>query len=406
MKRGLREKGAISTMMALTLPAVLAATGLVIDLGRMYAFKREMQSAADAAAIAAAQEWRQENYVSYRDAARNDAALNGFDADDGADVEINVPPKDGLKKGDSSYLEVVVSKPAPMYFMRLFRQEPPMVVARAVAGLMPTDACLYVLDPHASGALTVAGNSVVTLHDCGVQVNSDNVTGALSQGTAQLNATGVAVVGDYSGSGFNPTPVTGATAAPDPLAYLSAPPAGSCTFSERQTIKNARELSPGVYCGGIEITASGNAKLWPGVYVLKGGGLKTQAGAYLSGERVMFYNTSGSGDSWAPVNFHAASEAHLSAPTDGPYKGILFFNDRSVTATDLNIFAGTPHTQFTGVLYFANTDVRFTGDSSGESHNMFFAARKVAFQGNTRIEAYNIGRELLPSGLAVARVVE
>jgi hypothetical protein len=200
--------------------------------------------------------------------------------------------------------------------------------------------------------------------------------------------------------------VTGVTATADPLAYLSAPPAGACTFSERQTIKNARELSPGVYCGGIEITAQGNAKLWPGVYVLKGGGLKTQAGAYLSGERVMFYNTSGPGDSWEPVNFHAASESHLSAPTDGPYKGILFFNDRAVTATTVNIFAGTPHTQFTGVIYFANTDVRFTGDSSGESHNMFFAARKVEFQGNTRIEAYNLGRELLPSGLAVARVVE
>lgn len=407
MKRGGRQKGALSTMMALTLPAVLAASGLVIDLGRMYAFKREMQNAADAAAVAAAQEWRQENYTSYSDAALTDAALNGFDfEDEGTDIEVNVPPTEGRKKGDSSYLEVIVRKSAPMYFMRLFRQEPPMVLARAVAGLMPSDACLYVLDPHASGALTVAGNSSVTLRDCGVQVNSDHSSGALSQGTAQLTATGVGVVGNYSGTGFYPTPTTGVVPAPDPLAYLEPPPAGACTYAERQVIKNETVLSPGVYCGGLEVTASGKVHLRPGVYVLKGGGLKTQAGAYLEGEKVMFYNTSAPSYSWAPVNFHAGSESDLSAPTEGVYKGILFFNDREITASTLNVFAGTPGTRFTGVIYFANTDVRFTGDTSGETHNMLFAARKVEFQGNTRIESYNLGRDLLPTGLAVARVVE
>ena len=393
-------------MMVLALPAVLAATGLVIDLGRMYSFKREMQNAADAAAMAAAQEWRQENYATYNQAALTDAALNGFDENDGADITVNVPPHSGPKQGDSSFLEVIVTKPAPMYFMRLFRQEPPTVVARAVAGLMPADACLYVLDPHASGALTVAGNSTVTLHDCGVQVNSDSSTGAVSQGTARLTSTGVGVVGNYTGSGFFPTPTTGVVPAPDPFAYLEAPASASCTYTSRQTIKTETTLSPGVYCGGLEVTAQGRVHLNPGVYVLKGGGLKTQAGARLAGEKIMFYNTSGPSYSWAPVNFHAASESDLSPPDSGPYKGILFFNDRSITATDLNVFAGTPNTEFTGAIYFANTNVRFTGDTSGEAHKMVFAARKVEFTGNTRIDAFNIGRDLLPAGLAVARVVE
>src|SRR5687768_12043260 len=76
------EAGALSAMMAIMLPAALAATGLIIDLGRMYSYKREMQTAADAAALAAAQEWRQENFSSYDEAALEDAALNGFDEDD------------------------------------------------------------------------------------------------------------------------------------------------------------------------------------------------------------------------------------------------------------------------------------------------------------------------------------
>src|SRR5688572_18915994 len=154
-----RQKGSLTTMMALILPVGLAATGLVIDLGHMYSYKREMQNAADAAAVAAVQEWRQENWSSYADAAREDAALNGFDEADGAEVEVNVPPTEGTKAGDNTYLEVIVRKPAPLYFMKLFREEEPMVVARSVAGMMPTDACLYVLDPHSEGALTVAGSS-------------------------------------------------------------------------------------------------------------------------------------------------------------------------------------------------------------------------------------------------------
>ncbi len=84
----------------------------------------------------------------------------------------------------------------------------------------------------------------------------------------------------------------------------------------------------------------------------------------------------------------------------------MFFNDRNVSSSLLNIFAGTPQTQFTGVIYFPTTDVQFTGNSSTVAHKTVFAARKVEFQGNTTVEAYNIGRDLLPAGLAVARVVE
>jgi hypothetical protein len=144
----------------------------------------------------------------------------------------------------------------------------------------------------------------------------------------------------------------------------------------------------------------------PGVYVIKGGGLMTQAGAQLRGSEVMIYNTAGSGYAWDPVDFHAGSTTQLSAPTSGDYKGILFFTDRDVTDTDLNVFAGTPETQFTGVLYFPNTDVRFTGNSSMEAHKMVFAVRRVEFQGDTTVEAYNMTRDMLPAGLAVARVVE
>ena len=96
----------------------------------------------------------------------------------------------------------------------------------------------------------------------------------------------------------------------------------------------------------------------------------------------------------------------LSAPTSGDYQGILFFTDRDIKSSTVNVFAGTPDTRFTGVFYFPNTDVRFTGNSTTDAHQTVFAVRRIEFQGNTTVEAYNMTRDLLPSGLAVARVVE
>ena len=392
--------------MAVVLPTALAATGLVVDLGRAYALRLEMQTAADAAALAAVHEWRQENFSSYVETALEDAAFNGFDEDAEAVVDVNVPPSEGAKAGDASFLEVVIRKPAPLAFMRLFRSEPPWVEARAVAGLMPQDACLYVLDPTGANALQVAGSSTVTFHDCGVQVNSSATTAATSQGSATLTATSVATVGGYSGTGFYPTPMPGVVPAPDPLAYLDAPLGLLCDHVEKQILKTATTISPGVYCGGLEVTAQGNVTLQPGTYVIGGGGLTTQAGAQVHGDGVTFYLTGSPSYPWAPIDFHGGSTAVLSAPTSGEYKGILFFTDRAITSSAVNVFAGTPDTRFTGVFYFPNTDVRFTGNSSTDAHQTVFAVRRIEFQGNTTVEAYNMTRDLLPSGLAVARVVE
>jgi len=51
-----RQQGAIAIMFGLTLVALLAAGGLVIDLGHLYVLKSELQNGADSAALAGAEE--------------------------------------------------------------------------------------------------------------------------------------------------------------------------------------------------------------------------------------------------------------------------------------------------------------------------------------------------------------
>ncbi len=400
------ERGAIAALVAILLPVILAAIGLAVDNGMLYAEKRQMQTAADATALTAAHEWRRQNYFGYQDIARADAARNGFEEGGDVEIDINVPPQSGPRAGDGNFVEVIIREQVPLYFMRVFREEPAQVESRAVAGLVAADACIFVLDPNASGALTVAGDAHVVLQGCGIHVNSSSNTAARTIGGGSVEASAVGVVGNYSGNGFFPTPQTGVYEQTDPLAELPEPPIGACTFTEQVTIMDTQVLNPGTYCGGIKVTATGHATLNPGIYILKGGGLTLQAAGQIEGDEVMFFNTFGPGYPYDPIVFSAASYSDLSAPISGDFKGILFYQDRDVVSNALNIFAGTPNTDFSGVCYFPTTDVRYVGTSATNSQHTMIVARRLEFRGTADFSSMPPNSPLLPTALAIARVVE
>src|SRR3954470_2947295 len=81
MKPTLRScrKGAIAVVTAVALPLLLGFTALGVEVGHWYLVQRQMQGAADAAAISAAAEYiRNINSLSYQDVGVQYAALNGF----------------------------------------------------------------------------------------------------------------------------------------------------------------------------------------------------------------------------------------------------------------------------------------------------------------------------------------
>ncbi|TFH21724.1 MAG: hypothetical protein E4H03_09995 [Myxococcales bacterium] len=321
---------------------------------------------------------------------------------------MNVPPLSGPRAGDGNYVEVIIREEVPLYFMRAFNKPATVVESRAVAGLVPADACVYILDPTASKALSVGGSARLTLEGCGVHVNSNSSSAATTNGGGMVTATAVGVVGNYTGSGFFPTPQTGVYQAPDPLKDLPAPPSAGCTFIEPLVIQDTQVLNPGNYCGGIQITSQGHVTLNPGMYVLNGGGLDVQAGATLIGDGVTFYNTAGGGYSFEPVEFMSNSTTQLSAPTSGTYKGILFFQDRSIpTANNKpNKFAGTPDTEFRGTLYFPLGDVDYVGTSGTVAQETMLLARTAEFHGTADLTMFAKDSDMLPTALAIARVVE
>jgi hypothetical protein len=400
-----KQKGAVIALFAMMLPVFIGAIGLAIDGGAMYEQNRRMQTAADAAALSAAQEVRTLNSGMYEAAALDGAEANGFVRTDITGIDVRNPPTTGAFKGKSEYVEVVVSQPQPLFFMSLFKDSPDTIRARAVAGTAPNDACILVKNKTAANAFDAGGNATLRLQDCGIMVNSAHSKAASATGSSIVEASSISVVGGTTGSNFNPDPFTGADEMEDPLASFVMPPAGSCTFTSKQIIMTSTTLNPGVYCGGIELRSQAKVTFNPGTYYLVGGGLNANAGAAITGVGVTFVNTEKKPTySYDRIWINGGAAIDLSAPTSGVWKGILFYQDPKVSSTKQNVFNGGAGMQLTGIVYFPTTSTKFSGNFGSNANKLLLIADKVEITGNTTFAA--MPSDFLPRTFLAARVVE
>ena len=384
------SSGQILVLAAISMTVLTAFVGLAVDLGQSWSARRQMQTAADAAAIAGAQALRMSDSPSA--AADAVSASDGFtDGTNSVTVTVNNPPANGVYAGNASYVEVIVSQPQPTYFLRVLGYTSIGVSTRSVASSVNGPACLYALDPTASSSVSVGGSASATL-TCGAIVDSSDTNALTTNGGGELTASNIGVTGGFSGGGFTPTPVSGIAPAPDPLSYLQAPTGwsdsdckGNTTNVHAGTTKGAPSLKPGVYCGQIQISGNNPVVFDPGVYILLGG-LKVSANkANISGDGVMFYNTSSAAYPYGPINLAGSNTANLSAPTSGPYAGILFFQDRSVPiGTAGSTITGAAGSTFDGAIYFSTTAVSYGGTSSSGGYTII-VADTVSVSGNSTL---------------------
>jgi hypothetical protein len=199
--------------------------------------------------------------------------------------------------------------------------------------VLPT---IFVLNPTASGALSLSGNASINIPGS-VLVDSGSNTALTEGGNAQINAAGIQVVGGARNSGnatWSPVPVTGVASVADPLATLAAPTSGTSRGSVNLGGSSALTLNPGIY---TQISASGSARLTlnPGVYILAGGGLTVSGNASVSGSGVTFYNTESAfpnpGGTYGGITLSGNGTFNLTAPTSGPYAGVVIFQARTNT---------------------------------------------------------------------------
>jgi hypothetical protein len=156
--------------------------GLAVDVAAWQAQKRSIQTTADAAAFAGANELVRLHNKTNRDdgataAAELAAAMNNYvDPDDGDPdpdaLTINIPPLYGEFAGATNAVEAIVRRPVPTFLAGLVFDGPAHVSARSVAHADYGEYCVMALNSSQPNSLKVSGGANLNLN-CGVYVNSD-----------------------------------------------------------------------------------------------------------------------------------------------------------------------------------------------------------------------------------------
>lgn len=233
------ESGQAIVFGALGFCTVLACTAFAVDMGLIFQVKRKVQIAADAAAMAAAQDYLyNQSQSSAITAGKTASSNNGYTDGGNATVTINEPPVDGYNIGNTGMVEATVSTSMSTIFAKLVGYKSMTVEGRAVAG-MPTagDACIWLMNPNAAD-LQVQGDYNVVATNCGIYDNSsasDSVSVTGNGGT--VNAAFLDTVGTAVGQQTQPTPVTtGTSPRSNPWGNISGPTPSTgagCTYVDQ-----------------------------------------------------------------------------------------------------------------------------------------------------------------------------
>ena len=380
---------------AIAAPVVIGFTGLGVEVGSWYVYQRRLQNAADLSAIAGAVE------VAYaaddadtetlaRTTVSEEVQRNGFDVAGLGTFSVSTPPADGSHTGDANAVEVILERQYNRNFSSVFATDPVAIHVRAVATTdFDGNHCVLALSKTADGAVTFSGSSIANL-GCGVASNSTSSTSVLSQGAASAHVSAVRASGGVSNSGglvSETAPRTNANPVKDPYADLTAPTISKCDNNNTKiTTKPPKTtLKPGTYCNGLDIGSHADVTLKPGNYVIADKDFSVGAGAKLTGSDVTIILTTKNG-TYSEIKFNGSATIDLSAPTTGPYAGVLIFQDPNAPVSTSSSYThkinGDAGSKLVGVIHIPNQPVEMSGNATVPNGCMRVIAQTVTFTGN------------------------
>jgi len=426
------ENGQTVVLLAMFLGIVgLGFLAFALDIGFIFHEKRMAQAAADAAAVAAAEEYSYGNTSNVQAAANAAATLNGFNTSattNPAVVTISYPSSGnysnvGSATAPSTWVEAVVSKPVPTFFLGAFRSSMNKltVTASAVSGGGQTSPTCVCLEGTTGQDLNMSNDSSLVGSSCGITVDSSSSNAAGIVGSASVCAQTLGSVSsnwDNSSNVNNAGTICSSTKVIQGISTscspaMPAPPtytASSCTADPLTHYGNggsAYSVGPGstysttqtgnLVCYTSLTVGSNNdaVTLNAGAYVISGGELHFESGngghSNLGGNGVLFYLTNGASlviDNGANVNLVAGGNTESggsTAPTTGIYNGILFFEDPGNGGSDAGDSAavsvqGGSSAYLNGGLYAPLAAITL-GNGSGTNINADIVAKSLTMNG-------------------------
>ena len=387
------KRGNALVIAGAALPLVIGSAGLASDTIQWVLWKRQLQRAADSAAIAgvyARVAGNPQSSAITTDLTKNQntgyALLSGY-------PQVSNPSVPNT----TNAVRVALAIQQPLSFSGMFLSSAPTIQASATAATVQTGAyCVVSLENTSATGITATGNSNIDL-GCGMITDSTSLNAAIATGSSSVHASPIAAVGDIQDSAhWNSAELLPFTVSqPDPFANVNVPAFTGCQGNSNnlQVTSNTtydHHTDTGIVCFN-DMSLNGNVTLGSATYIIDSGDLSIGAQANVTCNGCTFVLTSSSsgvsGVQIGNVNINGGAELHLTPPTTGNFANILMYQDRRATSgsSQQQSINGNSNSLMTGALYFPTRILDINGTSGLHFNCAQFVARNINFSGNGSI---------------------
>ena len=401
------KRGNSLVIAAAFLPVLMGSAGLATDTIQWALWKRELQRAADSAAIAGVYD-RVQNDGS---TGETSLAVNkdlSFNQQTGLALVAGYPkltyPGNDANGTNQVRVELAVKK--RLAFSGMFMSEVPEIKAAATAAAVMSEMeiCMLGLEKRATkSGIIIAGSSGVE-SDCSLFSNSYSTNQSIDKnGNPMVSAPSMGASGAIQKSdswdvdSYHPySPEIG-----DPFEDINPQPSDmKCAKKQQgnkwvdQALDETTDIEAAVDANGnkancyssLSVGSGKTLTLPPGTYYINGGDAFIQGDLSCSACTIVLTNQSTS-DSATIGQFKVNSSAkiNMSAPTTGEYAGIAIFQDRRAkdSSSANNQINGNSSSVINGSIYFPNQELIYNGTGNTAAVCTMFIAKRLIFSGNS-----------------------
>lgn len=401
------ERGNTLVIACAAMPMIIGCAGLATDTIQWTLWKRQLQRAADSAAIAGVYDRLSaaDATTNTSTAVCNDLSVNLHTSNPllanspctgtvGSYSSLTFPSDSGYQ---SDQVQVTLKLQHALPFSSLFLSTPPIITATATAAAIGSTgyACIESLDTSTATGVTFSGGTSIEMPNCDVFSNSSATNAAVGKGNSSVIANSVGAVGgvqqsnNFTVNAYKPY----SAQLPDPFSGVTPDPSDMhCVSSALTASTNFSALPAGTNCFsslnvGSNTTLDLTGKLSGPIYI-NGGGVTLQGNFTCSGCTIVLTNQSQSANATiGQIKVNAGVNNNITAPTSGPYQGIAIYQDRraAICTGNCNNVNGGSNSIITGAIYTPRQEVYYNGGGTVSATCTMFVSYRVTFNGNSSL---------------------
>ncbi len=408
------KRGNSLIIAAAALPLLIGSAGLATDTIQWALWKRQLQRAADSAAIAGVYDRVAADSATTGTAAAvdKDLGLNNHTGItlQGGYPQVSYPADAGINQNQ---VRVVLAVQRPLSFSSMFMTNPPLIRTTAQAATVSSagEFCVLSLQNNSKTGIQATGSATIVM-DCGMMTNSTSTNAAAAQGNGSVTATTLAAAGgiqqssNWTVDAYQPY----SPALDDPYAALEpdASELSNCATSPPplnvDNTNSGGEMTGPQCFSSLSIGSNRSYTLRDGLFIISGGSVNIQGTLNLVNATLILTNKDGGAT--APIgslDMNAGGQMNATAPTTGKWKGMAIYQDRravdnsptgNISSNSPNKINGNSSNTITGVIYFPSQQVTYNGNGTGSATCTQFVAKRIYWSGNTGMNNFTANCDL------------